>query len=315
MLLFRWGIFFLACAYIYVHLTATKSSRAADALLDMLPTARMSVILGTVAVLMVVNWWLEAAKWRHLVQPLQPIGMWRSFIATVAGTSVALISPNRTGEFIGRVMFLHPENRIRGAVATMWGGVAQFMVTLIVGLAAILIHGIFQEPLMFLPEMLLFALIIITITAFVLYLQPSMVERLLLRWEFLQRFREHLDVLDMYAVKDLLIVLLLSAIRYAVFTLQFILLLVMLDLSISTTEAILAVPIIFLITSVIPTVLLTELGIRGSVALVVLLPMGATDHLVLLATFCIWVINLLFPAIAGSLILLVAKIRLKTAQA
>jgi hypothetical protein len=315
LLLFRWGIFLLACAYIYVHLADTKSSFTLDRLLEILRTRRMLSVLLGVLLLMVVNWWIEAEKWRILVKQVQPIGRWRSFIATIAGTSVALISPNRTGEFIGRVLFLDPEHRIKGSVATMWGGVAQFIVTLIAGVVAMLLYGIFWQPVMMFTELILASVAIIAVAGAYFYMRPAVVERSILGWPFMKRYREHLAVLELYDVDQLLMVLLFSVIRYAVFSTQFVVMLVMLDDGIGPHEAAIAVPMIFLITSVIPTILITELGIRGGAAIAVLSPLGASDQPLLLATFCIWVINLLIPAIAGSFILLLAKIRLKTTMA
>jgi hypothetical protein len=52
--------------------------------------------------------------------------------------------------------------------------------------------------------------------------------------------------------------------------------------------------------------MLTELGVRGSVS-AALIP--GPDSLILLSTFLVWVINLALPALAGSVILLFARIR------
>ena len=78
-----------------------------------------------------------------------------------------------------------------------------------------------------------------------------------------------------------------------------------------TFAMMLGVPLIYLITTLIPSAMLTELGVRGSVAVAVLSPLGGEAALVLLATTCLWLINVAMPASAGSLILLVARIRIR----
>ncbi len=314
--LFRWGIFLLACMHIYNQLTSAKGNQSLHALWEMLKAPQLLLIAALVFVLMLVNWGIEAVKWRNLLIPFVRIGPLLAFKATIAGTSLALISPNRTGEFVGRVMFLQPEMRVRGAVATMLGGIAQFVVTLFAGALALL--AISQssgwEEGQVAP--LLGALALLTgtcaIFAVVFYSDPGLLLRILVRIPYVERWHGELAILEQYSLGQLLQILLLSFLRYLVFTGQFVLLLVIFENGPSVLHAILAVPVIFLVSTIIPTVLLTELGVRGSVALAVLTPVGAADGTILLATFAIWLMNLMVPAIAGSLILITARIRTRS---
>lgn len=73
-----------------------------------------------------------------------------------------------------------------------------------------------------------------------------------------------------------------------------------------------AVPVIYLVSTLVPTVLLTELGVRGSAAVGFLVPLGGQAPQVLLATFLVWAVNLVLPAVAGSIILLLARIRTRS---
>jgi uncharacterized membrane protein YbhN (UPF0104 family) len=116
-------------------------------------------------------------------------------------------------------------------------------------------------------------------------------------------------VLARFGRGELLVVLLLSAMRYAVFGLQFVLLLGCFGAGVPVWSMVLGVPLIYLIATLIPSVMLTELGVRGSVAVAVLSPLGGDAGLVLLATSVLWMINVALPASVGSLILLLARIR------
>src|SRR5262249_6990083 len=58
-----------------------------------------------VAVMMLLNWGLEACKWRLLLWPLEKISFGRSFKAILAGVALALNTPNRIGEYGGRVLY------------------------------------------------------------------------------------------------------------------------------------------------------------------------------------------------------------------
>ncbi len=268
---------------------------------------------------MVVNWAMESMKWRMLLKPFTRIGGLRSFVATIAGTSLALVSPNRTGEFVGRVLFLPPEHRIRGAVATMLGGIGQFIITLFMGAVALLIianrSGWEESELAHLFGALAFLTVACAIFAMVFYMDPVLLLRVLERIPLVKGSHTDINVLSTYSSARLARILLLCLLRYMVFAGQFVLLLVIFPNGPSLEHALPAVPVIFLISTIIPTVLLTELGIRGSAALVVLSPVGAAEGTVLLATFAIWLINLMIPAVAGSIILLAARIRTRTGTA
>jgi uncharacterized membrane protein YbhN (UPF0104 family) len=56
-----------------------------------------------VIVLMFVNWSLEALKWKISVQSVQPVSFFRSLKAIFSGVSFSVTTPNRTGEYLGRV--------------------------------------------------------------------------------------------------------------------------------------------------------------------------------------------------------------------
>jgi hypothetical protein len=311
--IFRWGIFLLACIHIYTQLTSAKGNQSLHALWAMLKAPQLLFITGMVFILMLVNWAIESVKWRKLLEPFAPIGHWRAFKATIAGTSLALISPNRTGEFVGRVMFLPPGQRYRGAVATMLGGVAQFLVTLIAGVIALLLMTRMGHRYGLDGDLVILALtaltMIVIVLVLLLYFHPSLLVRILYRWPLLRRWHSDLAILEHYSVARLTSIFVISCFRYVVFTGQFVLLLSIFEGGPSLMDATLAVPVIFLVATLIPTVLLTELGIRGSVALAILGPTGAAEGTILLATFAIWMINLMVPAIAGSLILITARIR------
>ncbi|MBL7952043.1 MAG: flippase-like domain-containing protein [Flavobacteriales bacterium] len=312
-MVFRWGIFLLACIFLYVRLAGPKGivATGGPALLHEL-RANASVLLA-MALLMIVNWLLEAMKWRQLLRGVEHVPLGRAFKATIAGTSVGFVSLNRTGEFLGRVLFLEPANRVAGGFATALGSMAQFVVTLTAGGFGLLLLTLFRLPLPWHAGWISWAVATLTtlvaLMALVLYLYPGLLRQLLLLLPFLHRFEQASGVLSRYQRSDLLNVLFLSMARYMVFGFQFVLLLRTFDAGMGTFEAVLAIPLIYLIATLIPSVMLTELGVRGSVAMAVLAPLGAHDGLVLMATTCLWVINVALPASVGSSILLFARIR------
>lgn len=306
LLLLRWGVFFLSFAFLYARLRDGAGLSSYGARSD---EAGLTATLAVVLALMLMNWGLESRKWRLLVRGLEPISISRSFMATIAGTAIGLITPNRVGEFAGRVLFLSPEHRIAGAFATVVGSIAQFVVTVSLGMlgfiAMILTTGPDRADPLAIAWVGLGALV--AAAALLLYFNPPLLHALVARLPLVRRWERHAAVLDRFSSVELRIVLLLSLARYAVFTTQFILLLHAFA-GMRIGEAITTIPVVFLIGTLIPTVMLTELGVRGSVA-VAFFNSGAHDTAIIMATTALWLVNIALPAAVGAVLLLVARIR------
>jgi hypothetical protein len=259
---------------------------------------------------MLINWIIEALKWGLLVAPVERVGLARSFAATIAGTSIALVTPNRTGEFVGRVLFLKPENRWQAGFATVLGSMAQFAVTLIGGCVMLAAGSLLDRPIGVQPvaeRVLLWSAMAIAVAAAFLFFRPDVLKRSFAALPVLRRFEARMAVLEHFGTRTLLIVFALSLARYAVFTVQFCLLLAVLAHT-PFRAAVIAVPQVFLFTTLVPTTMLSEIAVRGSVATTLI--DGPTIG-VLLATTALWFINLVVPALAGSVLLLVSRIRTK----
>ena len=124
----------------------------------------------------------------------------------------------------------------------------------------------------------------------------------------LRKYRSYIRVFSLYRYKELCITITLSFIRYIVFSCQYYLLLKLFSVPVSFFEGLLLISLVFFVVSVIPTVTLTELGIRDSVALyfftVYLAKQGIVSSQVtvgvLSASTVLWIINLALPAVLGT---------------
>lgn len=272
------------------------------------PTMRL--VLALVLALMLVNWGLESRKWRLLVRELESISKWRAFIATIAGTPIGLITPNRVGEFVGRVLFLSPEHRIAASFATAVGSIAQFVITVVLGLLGLVALVMQAEHDQVSPDAAAWIglCFLVAVATLLLYFNPDLLRAAIARLPVIKRWERHAAVLERFSASMLTRVLLISAARYGVFTVQFALLLGALA-EVPLDGAIAAIPVTFLVATLIPTVMLTELGVRGSVAVAVISPAAVHDQGVFLASTALWLINLGLPAMLGGIILLVARIR------
>ena len=308
--LIRWGVFLLAGTFLYLRLAGGTGGADLASAWALLGENEGALVIGGVMLLMLVNWGLESRKWRILVRQVEALSVGRAFAATIAGTSIGLITPNRVGEFVGRVLFLAPEHRVAASFATAVGSIAQFVTTVVLGLAGLMAMALRSGGEEAVPYA--FGWIglcgLVAAGTLLLYFNPDLLRAVLARVPVVRRWERHAGVLERFGPVLLLRVLGLSAARYAVFTLQFALLLGLLA-GIGPGQSLPVIPAVFLLSTLIPTVMLTELGVRGSVAVALLAAGPPSDQGVFIASLVLWVVNLAIPAVAGSLLLLVAKIR------
>ncbi|MDP7197522.1 MAG: hypothetical protein QF864_15220, partial [SAR202 cluster bacterium] len=115
------------------------------------------------------------------------------------------------------------------------------------------------------------------------------------------------EVFTYYNSQELAIVFILSIFRYAVFTTQFFILLKLFTVDITYFDAIILTMVMLFVISVIPTIAITEIGVRGSVSIFLFGLISTNSAGVLSATFVMWVINLLLPAIIGTIFVFTLK--------
>lgn len=311
--LFRWGVFLLACLFLAGQLHADKGRVVWSALQRLELQGGAWPAMAMALLLVPVNWSIEAWKWRKLVYAVEPVSPARALLATLAGTSVGLVTPNRTGEFLGRVLFLPPQVRVSAAFASIPGGIAQFVVTLVMGALALMAVVAFGLALPWqagwTSTLLMMLTALVCLGASVVYLHPRWFRSLVLQVPLFRRFSRHSKVLHRMDRSLLLLVLGLALLRYVVFAVQFVILCIAFGTGPGFATVAMLVPVIFLVGTLIPTLVLTELGVRGALAVAFLVPQGADATGVLLATTVLWAINLLAPAVLGSVLLVSMRVR------
>jgi uncharacterized membrane protein YbhN (UPF0104 family) len=94
--------------------------------------------------LVVVNWGLEARKWQIQIEPLEKFSFRKAFKSVLAGCSITMLTPNRIGEYGGRIVYVQDQHRLRAITLTILGSISQFFVTLVMGTAGILVLKYYQ---------------------------------------------------------------------------------------------------------------------------------------------------------------------------
>jgi len=272
--------------------------------------------LGIVVLLMFVNWSIEAQKWKISIQTIQPISFLKSFKAILSGVSFSVNTPNRVGEYLGRVLYMDEGNRLRAISLTIVSSMSQLIITLLAGsVGLVFIKGRFETAdvaktfdstlwLQVLQYGVAISLVILTL----LYFRLSFVSALVDKLRNNERYGWLVNSLKNVRATLLIKLLSLSAVRYIVFIVQYFLLFHLFGVNIGWWQTFGSVSVIFLVLSIIPTFAIAELGLRGKISLK-LLELFSTNSLgISITTVTIWLINLVIPAIAGSLLIASIKI-------
>lgn len=281
------------------------------------------LLLLPMFLMMMINWGLEALKWKKLVSKFEKIGFWDSYKAILAGTTVSSIFPNRAGEFIGRVFILKKENIIKGTLVTFVGNISQLLITIIIGLISSFAFSfryiqVFQDINIGLQILICFLVLFASFLLLYLYFRIGWLERIsnrLFKTKF-PKLKAYFEIFNEYKTSELAEFLFLSFIRYLVFSLQFFLCFVLFGISVNIFDGLLAIAVIYLLITAIPTVALSELGVRGSVSLFVfalIINSGSNFNdegkiAIVAASALIWIINLIIPALIGSYFILKFKV-------
>lgn len=254
--------------------------------------------------LMPINWSLEAQKWRVLVKPVESVSFFKALKAIFAGISLSLFTPNRIGEFAGRVLFLDPENKLRGIGLTLLGSLGQYAMTFGISIWGFyLFMTQFYEPAWSRAYLIVLAAVGVPVVLLSFYFKSDWIQDLLLKKLKFRRLEKYINPLESLSVKGLGVVLLYSALRYIVFTTQYILLIKVFGIEITWETGFILVSSIFFAQTVLPTLEFLGLLIKGELALFFLAYVTDLDLSVLAVAFAIWLINLVMPALLGSLFL------------
>ena len=268
--------------------------------------------LMAVCFFMLLNWGLEARKWQLVIRRIQPISCIQALKAIFTGTTLAFFTPNRMGEYIGRVLYIEEGKRIKAVSLTIVCSMAQLLVTIVLGIAGVIF--IRQELLVregagssviFWMNLVLYISIPVALILTLFYFKLSLVVRWVEKIPFIEKFTNYIRVLDNFEASTLLSILSLSVLRYGVFVIQYYWLFDVFKVELNEWQVFWSVSVVFLVLAIVPSIaLLTELGVRWQTSIEVIRLFSTNVVGILATSLAIWMINLVIPALVGSLLIL-----------
>jgi hypothetical protein len=307
----------LSLSYIFYRIYALPNGQVNTFFESVYNGENVIYIAIVLLLLMIINWGIESLKWKLLINQAEEVSFLTSYEAVLGGLAASVFTPNRVGEFIGRVFILRKTDPLKAILLTIVGSFSQLLVTIVLGTLAYLFFAPqYLTSLMYDSTWLVsgfsFTLVILSLIAIFTFFNISVLHRIsiLIPEKYSARIRSSVDAMADCPKPLLLKAVLLSALRYLVFSTQFYLAIRLMDMDFTILQCMMVVPVIYLVLAAIPTMALTELGVRGSVSVFLfglLTGPGVLDAeatlAVVSASTLIWLLNIAFPSLAGVLVI------------
>jgi hypothetical protein len=237
------------------------------------------------------NYLMEAIKWQNLLASWSPISILKSYKSVLIGQAFAFFTPARSGDYVGRILLLPPGSKIKGVAQLAWSSYAQLIITISIGSIALFFNlPFFPWIKWFMPLGLIAALFV--------YFHPG-------------EFKGWLNKINQLQIENKLKLNLLglSFLKYMIFILQYTWAVKMLNIPITPIDLWIALGVLFLLLSIIPSISLTDLVIRGQIIVVLLEPYYNNSLMLICLSTIIWAVNFLLPAIIGAFLLINFRIK------
>lgn len=299
--LIKFVIVGLAMWFVYTKVSNQKNLQTFKSLVADINSTTICMTIGIVIVMMFANWLLEVKKWQFIIKDIESISFGKALKSVFCGLTWAIFTPNRVGEYGGRVMLLQSENRGKGAVLMGVGLFAQLVLTSFFGSLSI---AWFITQFIDAPTSVIFAVwLIAVIYAFVfvlLYFNVHWIDYLVSKIRFLKRVKPFFGVLEEVSVRQLWVILLYALCRFVIFSSQYILLMVVILPGLPTVSMILMIFILFFVQAAVPSLDIFDFSVRSFVASNLYSYITTQQLAVMAIVSFIWFVNLILPAIIGS---------------
>ncbi|MDZ4665541.1 MAG: lysylphosphatidylglycerol synthase domain-containing protein [Bacteroidota bacterium] len=290
-------------AIIYWRIKKGLTSENVDILVEALTNSPGLLLIAASILLFPVNWGIEGYKWMLITSQIQKINYSTATRSVYAGICVGNLAPGRATEFLAKIHFFKPENRISITVLHFVNGMFQLSITVLLGLLALLLRSntsVANDELLKTISIILSAVVML---GFVLALFNT---NKLMNWLF-KRFSKDssVEAVNISWGNGLLLKLFFfSFVRYFVFTLQFVLLMHVFKAQENYMYLFTGICIYFLFTTIIPMFSIIEAAVRTAIALIVFSDLGLSNASLAVVAILLWLINIVFPSVVGYIILL-----------
>ena len=241
------------------------------------------------------NWFFEILKWKTLVSYVMPIQFKNAIQQSLGSLTASLFTPNRIGEYGAKAIYFTSNLRKRILLVNLMSNMLQMSVTLLLG-----IIGFYYYILKYNPDINYFRIskfIVLVVIAVILFSFGITSDKFKIKGFSIEKIKHFVF---RYPKTKLLAGFLLSLLRYLIFSFQFYVLLQIFHVELNYIDAMTIITSMYLLASIVPTIFIFDVVIKGSVAVYLFSLAGINEIVILAIITLMWILNFVLPSIIGS---------------
>ncbi|WP_164905239.1 lysylphosphatidylglycerol synthase domain-containing protein [Aequorivita ciconiae] len=256
--------------------------------------AATGYFLVTFLLLALGNWYFEILKWQNLISTLEKIDFKTALKQSLASLTVSLATPNRIGEYGAKALFFPNNLRKKVLLLNFFSNTTQLTVTLLFGLVG-MFYFIYNHKVAYSSVALfIFGVMLISIAVIGYFLREKDL--------FLKGFSITNIILHIQKFPNSLKlkIFTFSVLRYLIFSGMFYGMLLFFGAHISVYTGMALIFAMYLLVSIVPTIFIFDVVVRGGVAVWLFSFVGIPELTVLSTVLAMWIFNFVLPSILGS---------------
>ncbi len=299
-LVLKLAIVIVCCYYIYHKIAHNKNiefSHFQSFLIDFDIFSPKNILF--LLIFTFFNWVSEITKWQFLTAKIHPISWSAAAIQTLTSSTLAMITPVRTGEYGVKILYYSKAKRGDIALAAFVGNSYQLLISLALGVWGIVyLFNYFEEGFV---SIIFLIFLIGVFMVLLLFIVRN-------RFPFIRAwFPKFLTGFDFINEPQHRKAFILSLIRYLIFSHQFYFLLVLFEVNINYIDAMACITAMYGLTSVVPILPMFDFLLKGSVSILVFSFFNIDPVLIITITTFMWILNFALPSLLGSIFMLKLK--------
>jgi len=242
-----------------------------------------------------LNWFFEILKWKNLVEIISKISFFDATKQSLAALTASLFTPNRIGDYAAKAIFFKTLKRRKIVLLNLMSHIMQMTVTTLFGIVGSCFFIYTYNPDISYYRLGRFFLLLIIVISFTIFgakqtlftIKGFSIQKII---DFLKNIPKEKHIKN--AVY--------SVIRYLIFSFQFYFLLHLFQVDVYYLNAMVVITTMYLLSSIIPSIFVFDVVIKGSIALYVFGIAGVNDLTILSIITLMWILNFVIPSIIGS---------------
>ncbi len=254
----------------------------------------------------ILNWTIETYKWQLILSSLEKISFFQALKSVLMGLTISQVFPYKTGEYLGRMISVTDENKIQSGVLSVWASMSQLLNTLVFGIIALIIINTFDTE--WRNYSIIVSLLVLFIAGLVFLFLPNWFNQI-------KKIKLFSDIKSIKQINQQvkIQIFMMSFFRYLSFIIPYSILIHTFALNakdFSFFYIMTAVSSIYLLQTIAPSFILTDVMIRMTVpALVLSQFLVFKNNETYLPGMLIYLFNVIIPMIFGLFFLLNSKLK------